>query len=60
MLGENAVRRNAAPISSAIEWYKFLKISSSMESRRMRRSVPEAAADSFFAHRILRETAKLY
>ena len=35
MLGENAVRRNAAPISSAMEWKRFLKISSSMGSRRM-------------------------
>src|SRR5579883_1869116 len=33
MFGENAVRRRAAPISSAMEWKMFLKISSSMGSR---------------------------
>ena len=41
MLGEKAVRRRAAPISSAMEWKRFLKISSSIGSRRMRRSVPQ-------------------
>src|SRR5258708_748425 len=43
MLGENAVRRSAAPISSAMEWNRFLKTSSSTGSRRMRRSVPESS-----------------
>ena len=33
MFGENAVRRSAAPISSAMEWKIFLKISSSIGSR---------------------------
>src|SRR5712672_3403316 len=33
MLGENAVRRRAAPISSAMEWKRLLKISSSTGSR---------------------------
>src|SRR5258706_386571 len=33
MLGEKAERRSAAPISSAIEWKRFLKTSSSMASR---------------------------
>src|SRR5579863_10276826 len=48
MFGENAVRRSAAPISSAMEWYRFLKISSSTGSRRallrMRRSVNRSLA----------------
>src|SRR5437870_13248241 len=35
MLGENAERRRAAPISSATEWKRFLKISSSAELTRM-------------------------
>ena len=35
MFGENAVRRSAAPISSATEWKMFLKISSSTGSRVM-------------------------
>src|SRR5579862_2717451 len=43
MLGENAVRRSAAPISSAIEWKRFLKISSSMGSRRTDISVKGAS-----------------
>src|SRR5579863_2112336 len=35
MLGEKAERRSAAPISSATEWKRFLKISSSAASTRM-------------------------
>src|ERR1700688_2710268 len=42
MFGENAVRRSAAPISSAMEWNRFLKISNSTGSGRMWRSVPHA------------------
>src|ERR1700691_3242854 len=32
MFGENAERRRLAPISSATEWYRFLKISSRVGS----------------------------
>src|SRR5579875_2957677 len=35
MLGEKADRRSAAPISSAIEWKRFLNISSSAGSIRI-------------------------
>src|SRR5229473_2414560 len=51
MLGENAVRRSAAPISSAMEWKRFLKTSSSTGSRRMRRSVPETCGWSLVVGR---------
>src|SRR5580704_14779374 len=43
MLGENAVRRSAAPISSAMEWKRCLKTSSSTGSLRMLASVSRLA-----------------
>src|SRR5258708_26681111 len=46
MFGENAVRRRAGPIASAMEWKRFLKISNSTGSGCMWRSVPEPETGS--------------